>query len=86
MVQQGLDECSSPSSLASWYSSKSCDQPILLSVFFKFRNDVVVVGVEPFFHWKGTNISFFSLVTTRPKQSIVQGQTSPSFEQMQEPR
>ena len=35
-----------------------------LSVFFKFRNDVVVVSVEPFFHRKGTNIPFFSLVTT----------------------
>ncbi|CIV75899.1 Uncharacterised protein [Streptococcus pneumoniae] len=35
-----------------------------LSVFFKFRNDVVVVSVEPFLHWKGANVPFFSLVTT----------------------
>ena len=33
--------------------------------FFKFRNDVMVVSVKPFFHRKGTYIPFFTLVTTR---------------------
>ena len=33
--------------------------------FFKFRNDVMVVSIKPFFHRKGTYIPFFTLVTTR---------------------
>ena len=30
----------------------------------------MVVGVEPFFHWKGTDIPFFTLVTTRQSEVL----------------
>ena len=35
-----------------------------LGFFFKFRNDIVVVSVEPFLHRKSTDISFFPLIAT----------------------
>ena len=40
--------------------------------FFKFWNDVMVVGVEPFLHWKSTHIPLFTLVTTCQSKVLFQ--------------